>query len=200
MGESYDRLQIHRHRTFAEATRENYSQYSGELFVTVDGSSPKVFVGDGTTAGGFLVGPLGGFSGVEKLNSDIGPVTAIPWTAEPVETEDFEHDNSVNPSEVTILVGGLYSIRCYCTVLFAVPTTFTIQIQEDQGTGTWKNINGGGTIETGIAADVRSLATSRMFVFATGEKCRVVGSNGLLTTTNTTLVANYCSFEIIRIR
>jgi len=196
----YDQEDIHRIRTGGEADRLAATPLEGELIATMDGSSPVLYLGDGSTSGGFFVGPLGGFFAVEKLSTDCGPVTAIPWTAHPVQTEEFGHDTGVNPSEVSFLAGGLFLVSCSITVTFSATTFFTLQIQRDQSSGTWKNINGGGTITSGVAGDIRTATASCMYAFPPTEKLRVVGSNGLLTTTNTVLVANYCSIEITRIR
>jgi len=199
-GRDYDGQVIHRHRTGDSADRTSITPLNGELIVTQDGPSPRVWAqGDTPIAGGYLVGPAGKCYVHQSANQDIGTFTAFPWNQQRTVTPEFTHSTSTSNSEVTVEEDGEYNIEANLSLLFVNATTFEIDIQRYNGSS-WNTLPGGKAIVSGAASSSANLhAVVSVGLLATW-KIRVLAFNFLFATGNTTVYGTFGNLNITRIR
>jgi len=199
-GRNFDGQVIHRHRTGLSADRTSITPYEGELIVTKDGPSPRVFAqGQTPIAGGYFVGPCGKCYIYQSANQDIG-FTQVPFNTQVTVTPDFSHSVSVSNTEVTAEEDGEFNIEFTCTVQFTgSATSFLADIQRYNGS-TWNILSGGRGWISGTSGDFRNLYISRSIALLAGWKIRVQVANLLLTTGHTVIVGGYNNLNITRIR
>lgn len=200
MGNNYDGKKRHRHYAGPAANRTSVTPHHGELIMTTDTPSPKLWAqGDTPIPGGYLVGPMGAFFGSEKVSTDIGVLVTIPWGATTEKTDEFSHSVSVNSDEIEVLESGGYAATCILGVLFTVGCYVEASIQRYNGSS-WSNISGGRGRVDGAAGEYKQLPIKLTQPMVAGWKFRVLTINSNLTTGQVACVQNFCSFEIKRYR
>ena len=199
MGENYDKQGPHRHFTGDNANRTNRTPLHGELMIVTDTPSPKVYSnGDTPIAGGYLVGPMGAFFGVEKVSTDL-IFNTIPWGGTAEKTEDFTHDIATNADEVTVVDSGGYSATVNLTVYFTVTCYLEVWVQRYNGSS-WGAINGAKGRLDGTAGNYGTMTVNLTQPMVAGWKFRVLAVNSNFIAAQVACLADFCSFSITRYR
>lgn len=106
---------------------------TGELAYTTD--AKKVWAGDGSTAGGRLVGPPVEIVLVSASGVTLSGATAVPWDQENIKEAGFTHSTSTNNHEVTCDYAGRYIIESLANVDSNGAGKYRSNWQADQGAG-----------------------------------------------------------------